>query len=71
MLIDFLFTKLQYQKIILDTNLKNQRAQHVYEQLGFRKVQVRENSWRNQLGELQSSVDYELLPDDFVNYANQ
>lgn len=71
MLIDCLFTKLQYQKIILDTNLKNQRAQHVYEQLGFRKVQVRENSWRNQLGELQSSVDYELLPDDFVNYANQ
>ena len=69
MLIDFLFTKLQYQKIILDTNLKNERAQHVYEQLGFRKVQVRENSWRNQLGELQSSVDYELLPDDFINYA--
>ena len=71
MLIDFLFTKMKYKKIILDTNLKNQRAQHVYEQLGFRKVQVRENSWRDQLGELQSSVDYELLPGDFVNYTKQ
>lgn len=71
MLIDFLFTKLQYKKIILDTNLKNQRAQHVYEQLGFRKVQVRENAWKNQLGELQSSVDYELFPGDFINYAKK
>lgn len=71
MLIDFLFTKLQYKKIILDTNLKNERAQHVYEQLGFRKVQVRENAWKNQLGELQSSVDYELFPGDFINYAKK
>lgn len=71
MLINFLFTKLQYKKIILDTNLKNQRAQHVYEQLGFRKVQVRENAWKNQLGELQSSVDYELFPGDFINYAKK
>ena len=71
MLIDFLFTKMKSKKIILDTNLKNQRAQHVYEQLGFRKVQVRENSWRDQLGELQTSVDHELLPGDFVNYTKQ
>ena len=71
MLIDFLFTKLQYKKIILDTNLKNQRAQHVYEQLGFRKVQVRESAWKNQLGELQSSLDYELFPGDFINYAKK
>lgn len=71
MLIDFLFTKLQYKKIILDTNLKNQRAQHVYEQLGFRKVQVQESAWKNQLGELQSSVDYELFPGDFINYAKK
>ena len=49
-----------YAKIVLDTNLKNVRAQHVYELLGFQKVGVNENSWTNQVGELQSSVDYEL-----------
>lgn len=69
MLISSLFYDLGYQKIILDTNLNNKRAQHVYERLGFRKLQVRENSWRDQLGELQSSVDYELAPKDFVNFA--
>ena len=69
MLISSLFHDLGYEKIILDTNLNNQRAQHVYEQLGFRKLRVRENSWRNQLGEWQSAVDYELTPVDFVNFA--
>lgn len=50
-----------YQKIILDTNLNNTRSQHVYEKLGFHKLRTNCNSWTNQLGELQSSVDYELL----------
>lgn len=53
------------EKIVLDTNLKNQRAQHVYELLGFQKLRVRENSWVDQVGELQSSVEYELTPDHF------
>lgn len=69
MLISYLFDELGYEKIVLDTNLNNKRAQHVYEQLGFRKVKVRENSWRNQLGELQSAVDYELLQTEFTSYA--
>ena len=69
MLISFLFHDLEYQKIILDTNLNNKRAQHVYEELGFKKLQVHINSWKNQLGELQSSVDYELIPEDFVNFT--
>jgi len=60
-----------YSKIILDTNLQNTRAQHVYEKLGFRKVRIHENSWKNQLGELQSSVDYELTPDDFVDFSKE
>ena len=55
-----------YTKIILDTNLNNTRAQHVYEKLGFQKTGVRENPWKNQLGELQSSIDYELKPDEFM-----
>ena len=51
--------------IFLDTNLKNTRAQHVYEMLGFRKVSVNIDSWKNQLGELQLSVNYELEVNDF------
>lgn len=58
-----------FGRIVLDTNLNNTRAQHVYEKLGFRKVAVRENSWRDQLGNLQSAVDYELYPENFCNFA--
>lgn len=64
MLIDYLFEHMGYDKITLDTNLKNERAQHVYEKLGFRKTATRMNSWKNQLGELQSSVEYELSKED-------
>lgn len=69
MLIKELFDNKCYNKIILDTNLKNLRAQHVYEKLGFTKVRVNMDSWKDQLGVLQSSVDYELLPENFVDFA--
>jgi RimJ/RimL family protein N-acetyltransferase len=68
MLIAELFER-GYEKIVLDTNLKNERAQHVYEMLGFRKLRVNIDSWEDQLGQLQSSVDYELVPADFTNYS--
>ena len=68
MLIEYLFLKLPgIEKIVLDTNLKNLRAQHVYEKLGFKKVRVNVDSWKNQVGVWQSSVDYELTKD----YYNQ
>ncbi len=67
MLIGWLFRN-GYQKIILDTNLTNTRAQHVYESLGFRKVRTNIDTWKDQLGRLQSSVDYELVEQDFVSY---
>lgn len=64
--IDALFTHYGYEKIILDTNVKNKRAQHVYEKkLGFKRLRVNENSWRDQLGEPQSFIDYELLKGDW------
>ena len=69
MLIFSLFNDMGYQKIILDTNANNKRAQHVYEELGFRKVQIKENAWHNQVGELQSSIEYELCQENFVNFA--
>ena len=58
-----------FAKIVLDTNLNNTRAQHVYEKLGFRKVAIRENSWHDQLGNPQSAVDYALKPEAFIDYT--
>ena len=57
------------RRIVLDTNLKNTRAQHVYELLGFRREGVRVDCWQDQLGAWQSAVDYVLWPADFVDYA--
>jgi ribosomal protein S18 acetylase RimI-like enzyme len=68
MLIGELFAR-GYKKIILDTNLNNKRAQHVYETLGFSKVRENIDSWTNQVGEIQSSVDYELIPENFVDFT--
>lgn len=68
LLIRYLFSS-GYEKIVLDTNLKNTRAQHVYEKLGFHKTAVNIDSWKNQLGEWESSVDYALNPSDFADWA--
>ncbi|MBO4873254.1 MAG: GNAT family N-acetyltransferase [Lachnospiraceae bacterium] len=65
MFIRGLFEKFGCERIRLDTNLKNTRAQHVYEELGFRKMRTNLNSWKDQLGRDQSSVDYELTSEDF------
>lgn len=76
MLIEYLFTdpdinnKMKINKIILDTNLNNKRAQHVYEAIGFKKVATNINAWKDQLGEYQSSVDYEMTSDDFLGNNN-
>ena len=69
MLLVYLFEELLCARVVLDTNLNNLRAQHVYEQLGFRKTGVRENSWQDQLGVWQSAVDYELLPEQLNRYV--
>ena len=63
-----LFTAYGVSKITLDPNLKNVRAQHVYEQLGCRKVGVEIDSWQDQLGQLQSAVLYELIQENFISY---
>ena len=67
MLISWLFEQ-GFEKIVLDTNPNNLRAQHVYEMLGFRKVRTNIDSWTDQLGRKQSSVDYELMERDFVDH---
>ena len=67
MLIGWLFSN-SYSKILLDTNLTNTGAQHVYESLGFRRVKTNIDSWKDQLGRLQSSVEYKLVEADFKSY---
>lgn len=69
LLIKYLFSELRCSKVILDTDLENRRAQHVYELLGFKKVRIEKDSWKNQVGELRSVVYYELIENDFVDYA--
>ena len=68
MLISALFS-MGCKQITLDTNLKNTRAQHVYEKLGFQKTAVHYDSWKNQLGNPESAVDYCLIPENFHNFA--
>ena len=67
MLISWLFEQ-EFEKIVLDTNLTNLRAQHVYESLGFQKLRVNIDSWTDQLGNKQSSVDYELTEVNFIDF---
>ena len=46
--------------------LENKRAQYVYEnKIGARKIQIKENSWQDQLGNWRSSVDYEIRKGEF------
>ncbi|MDF2942875.1 MAG: hypothetical protein K0S01_1733 [Herbinix sp.] len=65
LLIEYLFLDKKVQKIVLDTNLKNTRAQHVYEKIGFTKVRVNMNAWQDQIGVMQSVVDYELHKEEY------
>ena len=71
MFIDALFMYYGYEKIILDTNVDNKRAQHVYEKkLGFKFVRLNENAFRDQLGKPQSSIDYEITKKDWISAHN-
>jgi len=59
--INCLFNEYNYQKIILSTDKKNNRAQYVYEKLGFEIISIEEDAWINQIGEKVSVVNYEIL----------
>ncbi len=68
MLIKELF-KMDFEVIKLDTNLNNKRAQHVYEELGFKKLRINIDAWTDQLGVPQSTVDYELRKGELVEFT--
>lgn len=72
MLLEFLFkdsninSKFPIDRVVWDTMLENKRAQYIYEnKIGARKVGIRENVWKDQLGNWRSSVDYEISKDEF------
>jgi RimJ/RimL family protein N-acetyltransferase len=65
-LINYLFYEAGFNKIILDTNANNKRAQHVYENIGFKKLATNNDAFKNQLGDLQSLIDYELNKSDYI-----
>lgn len=68
MLIGALFS-MGFSRVVLDTDLENLRAQHVYELLGFERLRVNRDSWTDQLGRPRSSVDYALTPERFVDWT--
>lgn len=60
LIISYLFRREDVDEIRLDTNVNNTRAQRVYERLGFTRVRVNRDAWRDQDGVHQSSIDYVL-----------
>lgn len=62
---EYLFLNRNVNKIILDTNLKNIRAQRFYEGLGYQKKAVHLDSWKDQIEVLNSSIDYELTKEHY------
>ncbi|HHU20620.1 MAG TPA: N-acetyltransferase [Bacilli bacterium] len=69
MLIKELFER-GFKTIVLDTNLNNLRAQHLYEKIGFRKTGTRTNAWKDQLGIFQSAVNYEMTEGELVDFSD-
>lgn len=61
MLIMFLKNHLQAKKIVLDTNLNNHGAQRFYQRLGFTQIKIEKDGWKDQLGNLQSAVIFEMI----------
>lgn len=66
MLLSYLFEEAEWkgeypvEKICFDTNPANKHACHVYEKLGFVCTGVHPHSWKDQLGQWQDSISYEM-----------
>lgn len=67
MLIHEVFQHYGIHKIVLDTDVNNQRAQHVYETLGFQKLREKKHYWQDPHGVWHSAIDYELTQKTFQN----
>ena len=64
-LFQYLFD-LGVEKICCDTNPNNARARHFYEnKMGMKQVEIKENCWKNQIGEPQGVVLFEITKEEF------
>ena len=68
MLIGKLFSQ-GAQMITADADSKNLRARHVCERVGFKENESERSTWHDQTGSLHTSVYFELLPQDFVDFT--
>ena len=68
-LFEYLFNVKNAKKITCDTNLKNIRAQYIYEnKLHMKRVKTSYKSWKNQIGELCSATFFEISKEDYLKY---
>ena len=74
MLFNFIFSderinsQFSIGEIVWDTMLENKRAQHIYEsKIGAKKTGILENSWKDQLGNWRSAVEYEITKEKFYS----
>jgi len=72
MFIDALFRHCGYERIVIDTDLKNERAQHVYEKkLGFRHIGIYRNSSLDESEYYASVVYFEMSKADWFAYQKE
>ncbi len=68
---EYLFNVKNAEKITCNTNLKNIRAQLVYEdKLKMKRVKTLYNNWTNQIGELCSTTFFEITKDEYYKNKN-
>jgi aminoglycoside 6'-N-acetyltransferase len=65
-LLTYLLDDLGHHRVIIDPAVENERAIHVYEKLGFRRVGVMRRYERGASGEWRDGLLMELLAEEFV-----
>ncbi len=65
-LIRYLFQTFKIDRMWLDTMIENKRAQHVYQSLHFKQTKINKAHWKDQLGNMRTSVEFELSRKTFL-----
>lgn len=72
MLLEFIFmdkninSQFPIERIAWDTMVENERAKHIYKtKVGAKETRFRENTWKDQVGNWRSVVDYEIKREEF------
>lgn len=67
--IDVLFKDYGFKKINIETYKSNPRSIHVAESLGFKKFREFENNRHDTRGKPLSTIEYQLVEDDFISFV--